>query len=820
MPRITRILGCLSAALACAPTQAQQLEEIVVTAQRREQNLQQVPISMTAFTGDIIDRANIRGAIDFMALTPNVSFTEDGQVGSRGLGIAIRGVNNLVTGENAVVNSIGIYLDEFSVASIPTQVANPMLPDIERVEVLRGPQGTYFGRNSLGGALNLSTKQPTDELEGEIRVGGESYESAGDQFNITGIVNVPVSSDLKLRGVLFYEDSSGFVENICAAGADANSCPLAFQNNFTPNGAKDSGHEYVMARIRARWDVGNQTTIGATLIYADEQQGHDENIPSGVLDLDTVNTLLVTEPIDPGTGFWPQNRNQLSHDRPERSDLESIVAILNIQHDFNESLTLKSITGVLDAEQERVFDNDLIGGFDTIGRDNNYEGLSWSTELRLEYSSDRMELTVGALYSQDDQEQSNFVNTGPGLSPPHTIGSYMVALPPWPAGLGLGFNEKNFEVESIAAFIDANIFVTDRLDLIAGVRYTHDEVDTDLLGYGLTATCCFPGTPGFNPVDFFQSFINVVNPLASGSESFDDFSPRFGLRYAISDSVNVYGLVSKGYKAGGTSVGTTSEIPGMPEPFVRPFDEETLWNYELGLKSEWLDRRLRVNAAVFLQDWSDLQFETLRFLRPGPLSPVIEQTVNIKSAEGTGFELEVTAVPTEGLSLSAGVGYLDTEIEASEPVELTGGFVVNLEGLSLPKAPEWTANLVADYRWSIGRHEAWIRGEYIHRDGQYSDIEALTNLQTRGPFPNLLPTVVTRAVGPGEFPYRTPDYDVINVRAGYDTGTFYFTAYVQNLTDEKYYTGTQENFGISGIRLRPHPRTFGGVVGFRFGPGN
>ena len=132
------------------------LEEVVVTAQRREQNLQDVPVSVTVFTGPFIDQANIRSPTDYLNLTPNVSFTEDGQSGARGLGIGIRGVNNLVTGENAVINSIGIYLDEFSVASVPNGVANPFLPDMERIEVLRGPQGTFFGRNAVGGALNLT----------------------------------------------------------------------------------------------------------------------------------------------------------------------------------------------------------------------------------------------------------------------------------------------------------------------------------------------------------------------------------------------------------------------------------------------------------------------------------------------------------------------------------------------------------------------------------------------------------------------------------------------------------------------------------------
>ena len=159
------------------------LEEVVVTAQRREQSLQDVPVAVTALSADAIARQNIKSATDYLMLTPNVSYTEDGQFGKRGAGVSIRGVNNLVSGENATIHSIGVYLDEFSVASVPNQFANPQLPDMERIEVLRGPQGTFFGRNAVGGALNLTTQNPQDDLHGKITMGGESYDDAGGQWS-------------------------------------------------------------------------------------------------------------------------------------------------------------------------------------------------------------------------------------------------------------------------------------------------------------------------------------------------------------------------------------------------------------------------------------------------------------------------------------------------------------------------------------------------------------------------------------------------------------------------------------------------------------
>ena len=794
------------------------LEEVVVTAQRREQSLQEVPVSVTAFSGAVIERANIRSARDYFVLTPNVAFTDDGQSGSKGVGIAIRGIGNLVSGENATVNSIGIYLDGFSIASVPNQVANPAIPDMQSIEILRGPQGTFFGRNAVGGALNLRSADATDEFGWKLIVGGESYEHAGSMGNVTAILNAPVSEGFRLRGVFQYEDSSGRVSNACATGASAAECPHAAVNNFTPNGAKNSGHEEFYVRIKANIDAGPDTTVTLTLIYSDADQGHDENVPSGVLDTDTVDTLGVSSALDPGIGFYPDNRNLVSHDVQEFNKNKATVAILNIQHSFNDNLKLTSITGVIDAEQTRLFDQDLVGGIDTLDRTNIYNGNSWSSELRLDHDGDSMAWTLGVMYSKDDLTQDNLV----AVSTNATASLDGVGwLPPFPEDLGLAFNDKTFDIEEQAVFGDITYHATDRVDLIAGGRFTHSKVRKSVLSQGIGPTCCFPGSPGFpgGPgFDFFQSFANSPRPLSAAEESFDDFAPRFGARYQVTDQANIYVMVSKGYKPGGNSVGNNTNAEGSPA-FNTKYEKETLWNYEVGLKSELMDNRLRLNASVFHMDWKNLQFESFFFLTPGDLSTNFEQFINIPRAEGDGLELEFIALASDNLTISGGLGYLNTEITEQQTVELSGGWRPELLGLGLPKAPELTANLVGEYRWQIGKNEAWVRLEYIHRDGQYSDVEGLTNLQLNGETPNSIAGGLGQFhfSGPNEFPYLSPDYDLLNLRAGFASGDWSVSGFIQNLTDEKYYTGTQENFGINGIRLRPNPRTIGFSVSYRFG---
>jgi len=813
------LLGAIFAGVLLPPNALAQsvLEEVVVTAQRREQSLQEVPISVTAFSGVELERQNIRQATDYLSLTPNVSFTEDGQQGARGLGIAVRGVNNLVTGENAFAPSIGIYLDEFSVASVPNGVANPFLPDMQRVEVLRGPQGTYFGRNAVGGALNLTTRAPTDEFGYKISVGAESYNNAGEMFTVTGIANLPLAENFKVRASLFYEDSGGLVDNVCAAGASAADCPIAAANGYTPTGEGDSGHEYIMGRVKALWDVNDDTSVTGTFIYSKEEQGMDENVPSGFLDIDTTDTFGVTAAVDPrigapGEGFWPNNRNQATHDLPENNELETFVGILNITHQLSEHITVKSISGLIKAEQIRLFDNDLLGGVDVVQRDNEYDGFSWSTELRMQASFDVVDITLGFMYAKDQQTQNNKVGVGASgplghdANPPNGLG----LLPPFfPQGMGLALNHKVYKLRSIALFGDATWHATDRMDIFAGGRYSDEGVSNRLTGAAF-----FPGPPfacaGF-PANSC-AFRNGNRPTVSNKENFSDFAPRGGARYQVTDDLGVYAIISKGYKAGGTSLGYDSN--NNDAALVSPFAKEKLWNFELGAKSELFDNRVRLNASVFHLEWDDLQFESFRFLTPGQLGSNFEQTISIEDADATGFEVEFLAVPTDRWTFTGGFGYLDTEITSATTAELTGGYIVNLQGLEMAKAPELTANLTGEYRWPVGANEAWVRVEYIHRDGQYSDIEGLTNQQTRGPSPN---QGLTRVTDPGEFPYRSPDYDLVHIRAGFEMGNFSFNAYVQNLFDEEYYTGTQENFGLTGIRLRPHPRFFGGTVSYRFG---
>ncbi len=464
--------------MAMAQDDGMVLEEIIVTAQRREQSLQEVPVAVTAFTGEALEIANITEAAQYLNLTPNVSYTEDGQVGSRGISIAMRGVSNINTDESSFIQSIGVYLDEFSVASVGQGTVNPQLQDLERIEVLRGPQGTYFGRNAVGGALNLTTRKPQPEFDASVSVGARMFEGASEQHDVSGMINMPVSEHFMLRGVLYYEDSGGLVENIVPGGGD-------------------SGHDYTMGRLSARWLLDDATTVDLMLMHSDEQQGHDENVPSGVWDTDVIDTFgfrgpgsAFLAPIDPGTGFWPDNRNKTARSAiGEKNDNTTSIAILKVSRDMSDTSTLNWITGWIDTELERVFDNDLIPE-DIVYRDHLRDGTSFTTELRLDITSDTYDWTIGAMYARDEKGNDSRVQVGADRS----VGGVMrapwlpggsVALPPdgvgvlpppqvWPRGLCLSCEASGFELTSLAVFTDVTWHVSDRFDLTL-VRHPPDS---------------------------------------------------------------------------------------------------------------------------------------------------------------------------------------------------------------------------------------------------------------------------------------------------------------------------------------------------------
>jgi iron complex outermembrane receptor protein len=245
------------------------------------------------------------------------------------------------------------------------------------------------------------------------------------------------------------------------------------------------------------------------------------------------------------------------------------------------------------------------------------------------------------------------------------------------------------------------------------------------------------------------------------------------------------------------------------------FAKERLWNYEAGLKMSAFDRRLTVNAAAFFMDWKDMQIPTLKIENSAGQFTLEQRILNV-DAHSAGLELEVNALPTEHLFVGAGVGYLKAQFDGFGPEEpfIFNRMAFDLDGDTLPRSPEWTLSAVGQLNFkALHQRDAFVRLEWSYRSETASDVEAVATLQQ----PLNLPGFNTGVTGAGQvvpfprddFPFRVPAFDVINLRAGLNGDRWSIVAFVENLADENYYTGTQENFGLGGIRIRPHHRTFG-----------
>ncbi|MHA3794320.1 TonB-dependent receptor [Sphingomonas sp. YL-JM2C] len=724
--------------------------EIVVTAQRRQQRLLDVPISVSAFSASMIEKAHITEAKDYLALAPNISFTEDGEKGNRSINIAIRGVSNVDLGEQSTQQSIGYYIDELSTGSSANGTLNPQLLDIERIEVLRGPQGTYFGRNASGGAINITTKKPTDSLYAE---GGLEY-GRFDTQKVYGIFNAPLASNLFFRGLASYEKSDGLIRNL------------------DPRGTPNSGYKNLHLRGAVRFVPTENLTWDLSVDYARDRNGMDATVPSGVLDLDTKSIFGSDfQAIDEGEGFYPANQRNVRHNTREWNN-NSATIINNRLTWKGDDFSIHSITGYIDSSNSRQFDQDNIS-VDALYRHNRNSGRSFSQELRVQSEgTTAIEWVVGGLYANDRIRQFNSIRAGTETSYTYPDGTVIGLLPPIPPEFRVNENNKIFKTESIAAFADATWHVSSKIDLVAGGRYTHDKISNR--NFGVVA---------------FESPV----PDIAGSKSFSDFSPRLLARFKFNRDNNVYASVSKGYKAGGIDINSG---------FASPFRPETLWNYEVGLKGDLLDHSVQYGLSFFYLKWKDLQVQTNYLAIPGDISSATELTLNAARATNKGFEFDVHARLSSTLRWNAAFGYLDSTFKSFPDAVLAGGNQVDLTGYRLPKTPRYTISTSLDYDAEVADGVSlYLHPEINFRSAAPGDLEGVAAV------PLALPS----------FPYQPKAYAVVNMFGGVRFGRFEIGGYVNNLFKEDYYTGTADNFGLGGIRLRPHPRTFGATAKVKFG---
>lgn len=639
-------------------TEVLQLDEIVVTSTRRAESIQDVPISISAFSSAEIERNMFSGIDDYLVRAPGVSFVSTGARDRKD--IAIRGVSNLLTIDSSKrVSTFGFYIDEFNVA---TGTTNPQIMDMERIEVLRGPQGTYFGRNAIGGAINITTKKPdATGVYAEGTLGFARY----DTYDVEGILNLPIISDkLAVRFNAKHSESDGNIRNINAIG-----------------GGNTQDYDY--GRVSLRYTPTDRLTVDLAGSYTKEESGMRQGVPSGVptvLSQSLVGNPLGLRPFVPlpdGVGFYPENRDRVNFNRAQEVGAEFYTVTGRVQYNFD-TFSVTSVTGYIDSDQI------LLGDIDGGSLDLYYESKpihrdSASQEIRFQSIAGKpVDWTVGGIVGRDRGGSNQY--------------TYVGAARPFGLPQGAFFSPtiESSRSESEAAFAEATWHTTDKLDLTLGARYTKEELEFNSLN---------PGGA-------------VINGQKA---SFDSVTPRFAASYDFTDDFTVYGTVSQGFKSGGVQVGTGFQVAS--------YDPEELWNYEAGFKSELLDRRVRLNASVFYMKWKDLQAQFL--VQPSGDVLLVSGIQNAASARSYGTEIELTGLVTEHFTVNVGGSYTKAEFEDFEGAFIDN-VLHDLSGRELPNAPEFTFNADAEYRRPVTASiNGFARLEWFYRDSVRPSLQAL-----------------------------------------------------------------------------------------------
>ncbi len=656
------IFGLMTASALTVPAVAQTvpqsaeetggLEEIVVTAQKTRDNLQTVPLSLTAFSGDALKRSNVENIKDLAARTPSLTVDTFSPGQPR---YFIRGIGGAAS-SSARDAAVGIFVDEVYMGR--DSMTSTDFVDIDRVEILRGPQGTLFGRNVVGGAISYFTQKPDDQFraQGALTVG--NYDKIDGSFAVSGPLSDAVAAKLSFSsrnhgGYAFNETTGRDIET-----EHSNAVRGALR--FHPNDAVD---------IQLNADFSKLTGTGSWWHLLREGPNS-----IGKSNSDPRRGRNYTD-----DGFNRVRNGGVSLNARFESpmgEIASITAYREARLRTRANTTGLFVAALTDPNRNQ-FHHTLF-----IQEDDN-KSKQFSQELRLASDiSDRLSSVVGIYYFHEQVDATaitdyRFIRFG-------TEGRRR-------------FDASN-TTDSYAAFANLAWEVTDRLKLRGGLRWSRDEKD-----HVVTAS-------GNSYVPYRDGGVIVPGFTAPGRAAWSALTPAFSVNFQATPTKFVYASASRGFKSGGFSDSEVERLAAM-----EPFDPEFAWNYEVGVKTEWLDRKLRFNASLFYTDYTDLQILLIRQVDPN--LPPIGVTGNAGKVVIKGAELEVNAIPIEGWNIYGTYAYTDSNIK-----ELISG-TTNLAGNRLARAPKHKFSVGTSYSTDVGgKVRVTGRAEYTYSSSYFATI--------------------------------------------------------------------------------------------------
>ena len=636
-----------------------QLEEIVVTARKRKENLQDVGLSVSALSQTEISRAFARDIRDLAHMSPNMIIDDTSQGPGGNAAIYIRGIG-VADIEKNFEPAVGVTIDGLFIGSNSGAILRSI--DLASVEVLRGPQGTLFGRNTIGGTINIERTRPTGELGGKVRAGVGDY----DTFYVDGIVNFGLTDNLavKLSGAK-NEQREGYFTNTNTRGDVGRVDYQSMGINLLFNANDSLEFEYTYQNEETDQDTPPLLNAGQPgTLFCDSFQlcAKSVSTPSsgGRFLVNTQGFLPTTASSSPSSIVTSAVADLIPTRLEATFDAET--HIFETRWDVNENLRLNYIYGSFETEETIV--------------------SNWTAEAPMMFGTDRP-----AEYEQQSHEIRLTYDAGEALK--FVVGGYLweseydIRLRSWitfvvpDVVLDIPQNTHQ-ETDSAAVFFEGDYALNEAWTVTLGARYTEDEKVSQQTGNLSTA----PNHP---------------------SAEWDEVTSKIGVRYQATDDAMIYATWSKGYRGGGFN-GRVDE----QDSARIPYNPETVDNYELGFKTEWRDNALRLNGAVFYMDYQDKQ-EELGLPSDGATGQRIT-VFNAASATMQGIELELQAILTENLSVRANLGYLDSQYDEFSFVGPNG--VEDLSGFDFRRAPDFTGTLDATYEWQVGAGAAWVRGSY------------------------------------------------------------------------------------------------------------
>ncbi len=776
------------------------LEEIVVTAQKRAENLQLAPVSVAVLSGELLEQMGVRQSAQLAEVVPNLSVRSERPGQSfpfiRGVGTPVQGLG--------LDQGVAVYVDGVRVDSPVANLVSVL--DLERVEVLRGPQGTLYGRNAIGGVINLVTRTPEPTKSGRVRLGLGNYSLR--EIGVSGEGALVPGSLTGRASVVFHENRDGWYRNDAVK---------TIGEHVPDNGATDSG----TARMILRYEATERLMLRLSGDYTSTNASGPAWQP--LSDVNALAKSLSLQGLDLPIYSKPDGDiRRLSHNIDSLNDSRFSGGGLTVNYRLSERSDLTSVTGYRSNDIEILEDIDA-SPFRYLEVASKGSARSFSQEFRYHYSDDGVEGIVGLYY--DDASVKDQISLDVAAELLDAAGSTQP-----------GIIQRDTTSDTLALFSQWDWAITDRTTLVFGARWSRSEktsrrrefVFTELAlsaaGAGLER--CFLLQPGVGPGDQPECLTvlnvpgeedvplppNIVEGFGRGDWS--HVTPRLGLRFQVHDRLMTYATFTQGYRDGG--------IEGDAANF-REFGDETLDAWEIGMKSDWSNGRLRINGALFYYDYQDLQIELSQLKDQLLVSAVF----NAGEAELRGGELESSWLASDMLQLSLNVGWLDseiTELDRQDP-DVDFGFVA--VGNEFPRAPRWTLSFVPDVFIALPRGTLTWRSEFNYKDHQFRDFENggfadgsdARTLTAANLADGLSPEEAYVAPGTLVDSERMNSRLIVNSSVAYRSGDdrFELTLWVRNLLDEEYFLNRDFVRGLAySNALYGAPRTYGASVNIQF----